>query len=134
MSDLLEHFELELVSRRLIRVKAKGDFGGDVVHELFDIIDKHVKGQPFWLFEADISELGHADPSARRAAAERIGQTPAYSLAIFGGALAQRAVALLFLKVAELFSTKRDVSYTFAKDQRTAAQWLQAEEERRSKK
>ena len=134
MTDLSEHFELELVSPRFIRVKVWGDFGGDVVHKLFDVIDEHVKDQPFWLFEADISELGHADPSARRAAAERIGQTPEYSLAIFGGGLAQRAVALLFLKVAELFATKRDVSHSFTKDQRAAAAWLQAEQERRSKR
>ena len=41
---------------------------------------------------------------------------------------------MLFLKVAELFSGKRDISNTFTKDQPTARKWLLAEGERRNKK
>lgn len=131
VSDLPENFELEFVSPRLVRVKMMGDFEGDAIHKLFDVIDGHVKGEPFWLFEVDISELGHASPSARRAGAERIGLTPEYSMALFGGSLAQRAISMLFLKVAELFSGKRDVSNTFTKDQASAYAWLQEESKRR---
>jgi hypothetical protein len=131
VSDLPENFELEFVAPRLIRLKMSGDFGGDAIHTLFDVIDGYIKDEPFWLFEVDISDLGHADPSARRAGAERIGQTPEYSMALHGGGLAQRAVSLLFLKVAELFSGKRDISNTFSKDQRSAQAWLETEARRR---
>lgn len=131
MADLPENFKLEFVAPRLIRLKMSGDFAGDAIHQLFDVIDGHIKDQPFWLFEVDITDLGHADPSARRAGAERIGQTPEYSMALYGGGLAQRAVSMLFLKVAELFSGKRDISNTFSKDQRAARAWLEAESRRR---
>lgn len=134
MSDLPENFELEFVRPCLIRLKMKGDFEGDAIHKLFDVIDGHIKDEPFWLFEVDISELGHASPSARRAGAERIAQTPEYSMALWGGGLAQRAVSMLFLKVAELFSGKRDVSNTFSKDRAAAERWLDAERVRRSKR
>lgn len=111
-----------------------GDFDADVIHGLFDEIDELVGEQPFWLFQVDISELGHASPAARRAGAERIGKTPEYSLVLYGGGLAQRAVSTLFLKVAELFSGKRDVATKFAKDEEAAREWMDAERRRREAK
>ncbi len=134
MHDLPDNFELEFVSPTLVAVKMMGDFDGDAIHILFDHIDQHIGGQPYWLFEVDISELGHASPSARRAGAERINKTPEYSMALYGGGIAQRAISLLFLKVAELFSRGKDISNTFSKTQPLAREWLLSEESRREGK
>jgi len=130
--DLPDNFELEFVPPRLIVLKMKGDFEGDAIHTLFDVIEQHIEGESFWLFEVDISELGHAHPSARRAGAERISKTPEYSMALYGGGLAQRAVSTIFLKVTELFSGDRDISNTFVKTQSQARTWLLEEGCRRA--
>ncbi|MCA9651681.1 MAG: hypothetical protein KC501_17335 [Myxococcales bacterium] len=131
MSTSAHPFPLEHEPPYLIRITMAGDFDGDAIHALFDEIDQLIGEQPFWLFHVDISELGHASPSARRAGAERIGKTPGYSLVLYGGGLAQRAVSTLFLKVAELFSGGREVVTKFAKDRDAADEWIAAEQRRR---
>lgn len=127
-------FPLELVEPRLVAIKLWGDFDGNAVHSLFDEIDTLIGEQPFWLCEVDISELGHANPSARRAVAERMGKTPEYSMALYGGGLAQRAISMLFLKVSELFGGNRDIVNKFHDDQPKARAWLREESRRRERK
>ena len=67
MSTSAHPFPLEHEPPYLIRITMAGDFDGDAIHALFDEIDQLIGEQPFWLFHVDISELGHASPSARRA-------------------------------------------------------------------
>ena len=109
----------------------RGDFEGEAIHQLFDAIDQFVHDKPFWLFEVDISELGHSSPSARKAGAQRMGKTPDYAMALYGGGLAQRAVSGLFLKLIDLFTGSHDNSSKYLKDHATARAWLLAEQERR---
>lgn len=131
MAALSERFQLEHVPPRLVRLKFEGDLGRDDVVAIFERIEPWIAGQPFWLFEIDISALKEASQDARRVAAERIGNTPPYSMALFGGSLAQRAIATLFVKVSELFSGSKDVSTKFIKDGEAARAWLLEEERRR---
>lgn len=134
MTELSDRFELERVLPHLVSLKFVGDLGVDDVHAVFERIERWVAGQPFWLFEIDISGLAQASTEARRAAAERIGKTPEYAMALFGGSLAQRAIATLFLKLSELFSGNRDVAHKFLKDGAAARAWLLEEGRRRSLK
>lgn len=134
MAALSERFQLEHVPPHLVRLKFEGDLGSDDVVAIFERIEPWIAGQPFWLFEIDISALKEASQEARRAAAERIGNTPPYSMALFGGSLAQRAIATLFLKVSELFSGSKDVSTKFIKDGESARAWLVEEGRRRAAK
>lgn len=112
----------------------RGDVSGDDIHAIFERLEPWIKGLPYWLFDVDISGLGQVSLEARRIAAERLGKTPGYAMALHGGSLAQRAVATLVLKLSELFSGNRDVSNTFAKDAAAARAWLQQEDRRRSAK
>jgi hypothetical protein len=132
VTELSDRFELEHVPPQLVRLKVEGDLGGDDVHAIFERIEPWIAGQPFWLFEIDISRLGMASLEARRAAAERIGKTPAYAMALVGGSLAQRAIATLFLKLSELFSGNRDIAHKFLKDAASARAWLLDEARRRT--
>jgi hypothetical protein len=134
VTELPARFKLEHVPPQLVRLKFEGDLGGDDVHAIFERIEPWIKGKSFWLFEIDISRLGQASLEARRAAAERIGKTPEYAMALFGGSLAQRAVATLFLKLSELFSGNRDIAHKFVKDAAAAREWLLEEGRRRSAK
>ena len=108
MTELSDRFELEHVPPQLVRLKVEGDLGGNDVHAIFERIEP------------------------RRAAAERIGKTPAYAMALVGGSLAQRAIATLFLKLSELFSGNRDIAHKFLKDAASARAWLLDEARRRT--
>ncbi len=132
MAELSPRFELEHVPPNLVSLRFQGDLGSDDVHAVFERIEPWIAGKPFWLFEIDISGLAQASPEARRVAAERIGKTPAYAMALFGGSLAQRAIATLFLKVSELFSGSRDIAHKFVKDGTAARAWLLEEGRRRA--
>jgi hypothetical protein len=134
VAALSERFKLEHVPPHLVCLRFEGDVDSDDVLAIFERIEPWIAGQPFWLFEIDISALAQASQEARRAAAERIGHTPVYSMALFGGSLAQRAIATLFLKVSELFSGSRDVSTKFMKDGASARAWLLEEGRRRAAK
>jgi hypothetical protein len=134
VAALSDRFQLEHVPPHLVRLKFEGDLGSDDVIAIFERIEPWIAGQPFWLFEIDISALKDSSQDARRAAAERIGNTPPYSMALFGGSLAQRAIATLFVKVSELFSGSKDVSTKFIKDGESARAWLQEEGRRRAAK
>ena len=134
MAALPDRFVLEHVPPNLVCLKVGGDVEGEEVQAIFERLEPWIKGQPFWLFEVDISGLRQASADARRTAAERIGKTPPYSLALYGGSLAQRAIATLFLKLSELFNGSRDISNTFAKDAASARAWLLEEQRRRSGK
>lgn len=134
MAKLSDRHKLELVPPSLVVLEVEGDVGADDIDAIFGRIEPWVAGQPFWLFEVGISSLGQASPEARRAAAERIGKTPAYSMALIGGSLAQRAIVTLFLKVSELFSGNRDISHKFIKDAAAARAWLVQEGRRRGAK
>jgi len=131
---LADRFELEQVPPNLVRLKVAGELGGEDIHAIFERIEPWIEGRAFWLFEIDISGLTQASVEARRAAAERIGKTPAYSMALVGGSLAQRALATLFLKLSELFSGSRDISHKFVKDGPSARAWLLDEARRRTAK
>lgn len=132
MAELSDRITLEHVPPNLVSLKFEGDLARGDIEAIFDRIDPWVAGKPFWLFEVDISRLGQAGVDARRAAAERIGRTPAYAMALCGGSLAQRAIATLFLKLSELFSGNRDIVHKFVKDRADARAWLQDEGRRRS--
>lgn len=134
MAALSERFKLEHVPPHLVCLRFEGDLGADDIAAVFERITPWIAAQPFWLFEIDISALGQADQEARRIAAERIGNTPPYSMALFGGSLAQRAIATLFLKISELFSGNQDVATKFVKDGATARAWLVEEGRRRAAK
>lgn len=132
--ELSSRFELECVPPNLVSLRFQGDLGRDDIYAIFERIEPWIAGKPFWLFEVDISGLSQATQEARRAAAERIGKTPAYAMALCGGSLAQRALATLFLKVSELFSGNREIVHKFVKDRESARAWLLAEGRRRSLK
>ena len=132
MTELSARFRLEHVPPHLVSLKFEGDLERKDVDAIFDRIEPWIAGQPFWLFEIDISALAQAGVDARRAAAERIGKTPAYAMALCGGSLAQRAIATLFLKLSELFSGNRDISHKFVKEPADARKWLLEEGRRRS--
>lgn len=132
MAELSDRFRLEHVPPHLVSLKFEGDLGREDVEAIFDRIERWVAGKPFWLFEIDISRLDQAGVDARRAAAERIGKTPAYAMALCGGTLAQRALATLFLKLSELFSGNRDIVHKFVKDPADARAWLLEEGRRRT--
>lgn len=132
VAELSDRFRLERVPPHLVTLAFEGDLGRDDVDAIFDRIEPWIAGQPFWLFEIDISRLGQASLDARRAAAERIGKTPAYAMALIGGSLAQRAIATLFLKLSELFSGNREIVHKFIKDGADARAWLLEEGRRRA--
>ena len=134
MTQLSDRFTLEHVPPQLVRLKVEGDLDGHDIHAIFERIEPWIAGQPFWLFEIDISGLTASSVEARRAAAERIGKTPAYAMALVGGSLAQRAMATLFLKLSELFSGSRDIAHKFVKDGPAARAWLLEEARRRTLK
>jgi hypothetical protein len=134
VTKLPHRHKLQHVPPHLVSLKVHGDLEADDILAIFGRIEPWIAGQPFWLFEVDITDLGQANPEARRTAAERIGRTPDYALALFGGSLAQRAIATLFLKLSELFSSGRDVSSRFVKDATTARTWLLDEGRRRAAK
>jgi hypothetical protein len=134
VTELSDRFTLEHVPPQLVRLKVEGELGGNDIHAIFERIEPWIENQPFWLFEIDISGLSQATVEARRAAAERIGKTPAYAMALVGGSLAQRALATLFLKLSELFSGNRDIAHKFLKDGPSARAWLLEEARRRTVK
>jgi hypothetical protein len=130
----LQRHTLERVSPYLVRLGLVDDVSGDDIMAIFERLDPWVEGRPFWLFEVDISRLGQVSQEARRSAAERLGKTPGYAMALHGGSLAQRAIATLVLKLSELFSGSRDVSHAFIKDAAGARAWLLQEGRRRATK
>jgi hypothetical protein len=132
VAELSDRFTLEHVPPHLVILRFEGDLGRDDVEAIFDRIEPWIAGKPFWLFEIDISRLGQSGVDARRAAAERIGKTPAYAMALTGGSLAQRAIATLFLKLSELFSGNREIVHKFVKDGADARTWLLEEGRRRT--
>jgi hypothetical protein len=132
VAQLPDRFTLEHVPPNLVRLDMNGDVGGDDINAIFERFEPWIAGLPFWLFEVNISGLGQVSQEARRIAAERIGKTPGYAMALFGGSLAQRAIATLVLKLSELFSGSREVSHAFHKDAAAARAWLLEEGRRRS--
>lgn len=134
VTDLPQCWELELVPPRLVRLRVIGTVGGPDTEALFDRIEAHVSGEPYWLFEVDLSALEYGDAAARRMAADRIRALPEYSLAFYGAGFSQRMIATLFLKLSEMLDRGRDISNKFLADHASASAWLRAEEERREAK
>ena len=126
--------DFEVLGPRFIYLGLHGKFTADEATAVFDAIEEHVKGEPYFLLEVDMSDVKGASPESRRISAEKLGSLPPRAIAIVSKSFAQRMIAKLVLtavsllgdgkkNVAEYFSTRED-----------AQQWLRSYDEEQSNK
>ncbi len=88
-----------------------------------DRLAELVKDQRYFHLTVDMSDFDGTTPDARRYSAETLKRLPVRSIGIVGGAFAQRTMAKLVLKAAEMLSGERRQFSKFFKDLEGATDW-----------
>lgn len=108
-------------------LKVYGKVSEDQIAEILKQAAEASSGLPYFLLEVDISEMDGATPEARRVTAKYFREMPPLALAILGGSFAQRTIAKLVLKAAQILQGENKDASDFFTDQQSAAAWLEME-------
>lgn len=124
--DDLQNTEFEALGSRLFRIRLHGYFTPEEALAVFDVLTEHVRDEPYFLLEVDMSDLTGASPEARRISAEKLGPLPHRAIAIVSSNFAQRIIAKLVLTaVSILEKTNRNTTSYFATSEE-AQEWLES--------
>lgn len=105
------------------RIRLVGKVEAEDLRFLFDQLEEHIRGQPYFLLEVDMSDIDSTTPEARRLAAERLGRWQRHALAVVTSSFAGRMIAKLVLTANDMLNGGRTKS-GFFKDLDGARQWL----------
>ena len=97
----------------------------DQVMEAFDRVEAHVGLHSFYLLELHTHEIAGATPAGRRLAAERMKALPERAMTVVGGNFAQRTLANLLLKAAQVLERERDNEYRICRTPEESRAWLE---------
>lgn len=97
----------------------------DQVMEAFDRVEAHIGRLPFYLLELRTHEIVGATPSGRRLAAERMKALPERAMTVVGGNFAQRTLANLLLKAAQVLERERSNDYRVCRTPEESRSWLE---------
>lgn len=115
----------EWVAPRYIRSASRGVLQEDETGMLLDEIEARVKGEPYFLWEVDVTELTGMDAAARRVTAERLRRLPDRAIAVVGAKFAQTIlVKLVLTAVSMLDRTQRNNEVSFFANTEGASAWL----------
>ncbi|MEM9453239.1 MAG: hypothetical protein AAGF11_03615 [Myxococcota bacterium] len=87
------------------------------------------EGLPFFLLEADISEMDGQSPDARRATIKYFHSLPPFAIAVVAKTFAQRAIGKLVIKASRLLATDQGnlEASDFFKNSEQANEWLDSQ-------
>lgn len=127
MNESRKRSHLEFVEPRKVRIHFRGEIDADESKRIMDFVEAKVKGEPYFLFEAFLSEIEGATPDGRGHAADRLKELPQRAIAMVGGTFAQRVLVNLVLKASIMLdrSSKKNVGSSF-KTEEEADAWLAA--------
>lgn len=127
MNESRKQSLLEFVEPRCVRVHFRGEIDLEESTRIMDFIEAKVKGEPYFLYKAIITEIEGATPDGRGHAADRLKDLPQRAIAIIGGSFAQRVLVNLVLKASIMLdrSANKNLGSTF-KTEEEADVWLAA--------
>jgi hypothetical protein len=97
MTKDLPSVHVEPVEARFVSVHIHGRLDAEGATHAMNLIEAHVKDEPYFLLETVVEALDGVSPEARRILADRIRTLPRRSIVLVGGGFAQRVVAKLVL-------------------------------------
>lgn len=109
-----------------------GDLNLQEVLEYFKLAEQVVAQRGGVYFIDDISKLGSAPPEVRRVAGDWLGHNPCLGVALYGGSVAARTIALLVVGVTRMLG-KLSFPIVFVKSEQEARDWVKAQHRKRAK-
>lgn len=110
---------------RLVSITFYDMVDEDQVMEAFDRVESLVGRLPFYLLELHTKEIAGATPLGRRMAAERMRALPERAMTVVGGDFAQRTLANLLVKAAQVLERERNNDYKICKTTEESRAWLE---------
>lgn len=115
----------EWAGPRFVRSRSKGELQHDETGALMEVIGEKVRGEPYFLWEVDVTELTGMTAEARRTCADHLRRLPDRAIAVVGGKFAQKIlVKLVLTAVAMLDPSQRNNQVSFFSDSESAQRWL----------
>ncbi|MCH9685161.1 MAG: STAS/SEC14 domain-containing protein [Deltaproteobacteria bacterium] len=121
--------EVTILEPRMVSVAFHGLFDADDADNVMRQIEAAVEHEPFFMFEAVMSDITKATPEARRLAAERFRRLPKRAIAVVGGSFGQRMVAKLTIR-AIAWLDKANSETAYFPESEDARAWLRGYAER----
>lgn len=108
-----------------------GDLNLQEVLEYFKLAEKVVADRGSVYLVDDISGLGSVPPEVRRAAGDWLGNSSCHGVALYGGSVAARTIALLVVGVTRMLG-KLSFPIVFVKSEQEARDWIRLQHRKRA--
>ena len=108
------------------RLKVIGMVDAEQLSGVWESALASAKDLPYFLLEADITEMDGQSPEARKATIKYFHSLPPFAIAVVASTFAQRAIGKLVIKASRILSTNQGnlQASDFFKDSVQANEWL----------